>query len=75
MTETEFKKLTPGKTLLKTVIDGKETTVLFKFFLCDPNNFDGYWLLVTTDLSNPSPSEIVEGDIETYDNLCEVVEF
>lgn len=74
MTEQEFNKIRPRKTILKTIIDGVEKTVLFKFFLCDKgSDFDGYSLCVTEDLSNPYPSEIVEGDIETYSNLCEIV--
>ena len=74
MTKEEFNKLRPRETILKTTIDGVEKTVLFKFFLCGKgNDFDGCWLCVTEDLSNPHPSEIVEGDIETYSNLCEVV--
>ncbi len=35
--------------------------------------FDGYWLCVTEDLSNPNPKEILDTDWETYDNLCEIV--
>ena len=73
MTTQEFNKLNPSKTILKTTINGVEWTVLFKFFLCNRDNFDGYSLCVTEDLSNPHPSKIVEEDIETYSNLCEVI--
>ena len=73
MTKQEFDKLNPGKTILKTTINGVEKIVLLKFFLCNRDNFDGYSLCVTENLSNPHPSEIVEGDIETYSNLCEVI--
>lgn len=74
MTKEEFNKLKPRKTILKTIINGVEKVVLFKFFLCDKgDDFDGYRLCVTEDLSNPYPSEMVENDIETYFNLCEIV--
>ena len=74
MTKQEFNVLRPSETILKTTIDGVEKIVLFKFFLCNKgDNFDGYWLCVTEDLSNPHPSKIVEKDIETYSNLCEIV--
>lgn len=72
MTEQEFNKLNPGKTLLKTTIDGVEKIVLFKFFICNKDDFDGYSLCVTEDLSNPYPSQVVKEDIETYFNLCEI---
>ena len=50
-----------------------EKEVLFKFFLCNPDNFDGYWLCVTEDMTNPEPAKILDTDWETYDNLCEIV--
>ena len=75
MTDEEFKKLSPGKSILRTKIDGVEKEVLFKFFRCNTKNFDGYWLLVTEDMSNPNPTEALEEDWETYANLCDVVSF
>lgn len=76
MTQEEFGKLIPGKSILRTKIHGEEKNVLLKFFLCDTSaDFDGYWLCVTEDLSNPNPKEFLNTDWETYDNLCEVVKF
>ena len=68
MTEYEFNQLVPCKSLVTTFIDGKQKIMLLKFFICDNGD---YSLCLTEDLSNPYPSEIVEGDIETYFNLCE----
>lgn len=73
MTQEEFEKLIPGKSILRTTIDGVEKEVLFKFFLCNPDNFDGYWLCVTEDMTNSEPAKILDTDWETYDNLCEIV--
>lgn len=76
MTQEEFGKLIPGKSILRTKIHGEEKNVLLKFFLCDTGaDFDGYWLCVTEDLSNPNPKEFLDTDWETYNNLCEVVKF
>ena len=75
MTEEQSSKLKPGKSILKTEINGVEKDVLFKFFLCNPDNFDGYWLCVTDDMKNPEPHKVLETDWETYYNLCEVVKF
>lgn len=76
MTQEEFGKLIPGKSILKTEINGEEKNVLFKFFLCNTGvNFDGYWLCVTEDFSNPNPQEVMNTDSETHVNLCEVIKF
>ena len=66
MTKEEFNKLVPRKSILKTKINGIEKEVLLKFFLCNTNDYDGYWLCVTEDLTNPKPDEILETDWETY---------
>ena len=77
MTDKEFRKLRPGKSIIKTIIDGVEKTMLFKFFLCNPPGepFDGYWMLCTEDMKNPEPYKILDSDWETYDNLCDVISF
>lgn len=76
MTQEEFSKLIPGKSILKTEINGEEKNVLFKFFLCNTEvNFNGYWLCVTEDFSNPNSKEILATDWETFYNLCEVIKF
>lgn len=75
MTQEDFNRLIPGKSILRTEINGVEKEVLFKFFLCNTDNFDGYWLCVTEDMTNPEPHKTLDSDWETYDNLCEVVKF
>lgn len=76
MTQEEFGKLIPGKSILKTKINGEERNVLFKFFLCNTGvNFDGYWLCATEDFSNPNSKEILATDWEIFYNLCEVIKF
>lgn len=75
MTTDEFDKLRPGKSVLRIFIDGKEKEVLFKFFICNiGEHYDGYWLVVTEDMSNPEPQKVLENDIETFFNLCQVIE-
>lgn len=75
MTKEQFDRLIPGKSILKTEIVGIKKEVLFKFFLCNTEKFDGYWLLITDDMTNPEPHEVLETDWQTYYNLCEVVKF
>lgn len=75
MTKEQFDRLIPGKSVLKIEINGVEKEVLFKFFLCRPENFDGYWLLVTDDMKNLEPYKVLDTDWQTYYNLCEVVKF
>jgi hypothetical protein len=75
MTQEEFNKLIPGKSIVKTTIDGIEKTMLFKYFLCNIDNFDGYWMLCTENMETKSPLEREDSDLETYANLCEVVSF
>jgi hypothetical protein len=75
MTKEQFDRLIPGKSILKTEINGVKKEVLFKFFLCHPDKFDGYWLCVTDDMKNPELHEVLETDWQTYYNLCEVVKF
>ena len=76
MTQEKSKQLIPGKSILKTKINGVEKDVLFKFFLCKTgDDFDGYWLCVTEDLTNPEPRKQLDTDFETYYNLCEIVKF
>lgn len=75
MTDKEFERLVPGKSILRTEINGVIKEVLFKFFLCNPGNFDGYWMCVTEDMTNPEPQKVIDTDWETYSNLCEVVKF
>lgn len=73
MTQKEFEKIIPGKTIIRTTDDNKE--MLVKFFLCDPENYDGYWLCCTEDLTNPYPSEIKEDDWNIYADKSEIVRY
>lgn len=75
MTEEEFKKVQPGKTILKVKTHEGDKTMLVKFFLCDIEGFNGYWMLCTEDLSNPYPREIKEEDWDVYTNDAEIISF
>ena len=75
MTQEEFRKLVPGKSILRTKINGIEKEVLFKFFLCNKKGFDGYWLCVTEDMTNPEPTKVLDTDIEVCYDKCEIVKF
>ena len=73
MTHEEFNNLVPGKSVLKTNINGVPTNVLFKCYIYHHDTED-YSLCTTQDFSNPEPYKILETDWETYSNLCEVVQ-
>lgn len=73
MTQEEFDKIIPGKTIIRTTDYNKE--MLVKFFLCNPENYDGYWLCCTEDLTNPYPSEIKEDDWNIYADKSEIVKY
>ena len=36
-------------------------------------NFDGYWMCCTEDLTNPYPDEVTDYDWSIYENHAEVV--
>lgn len=72
MTQEEFEKIKPGKTIIKS--DGVE--MLVKFFACNPGEkFDGYWLCCTEDLSNPFPTEFKDDDWNIYPDSCELIKY
>lgn len=75
MTQQEFNRLIPGKSILKTEINGVEQNVLFKAFLCNPDDFSGYWILATNDTPSPEPFKILDTDFQKYAEECEVVSF
>lgn len=63
MTDEEFKKIRPGKTIIMAHSpEGESKKMLVKFFLCNPDDFDGYWLCCTEDFSNPYPNDITDDD-------------
>ena len=74
MTQAEFNKLSPGRTILDVETDEGVKRMIFKFFLCNPEIFDGYWLCCTEDLSNPYPNEEKEDDWEVSFEYTEIVD-
>ena len=74
MTQAEFNKLSPGRTILDVETDEGIKRMIFKFFLCNPEIFDGYWLCCTEDLSNPYPNEEKEDDLEVSFEYAEIVD-
>lgn len=46
-----------------------------KFFLCNPENYDGYWLCCTEDLTNPYPNELKDDDWNIYADKSEIVKY
>lgn len=75
MTRDDWNKISPGKTILSVETDEGEKKMLLKFFLCNSENFDGYWMCCTEDLSNPYPEEIKEDDWNVYMEHAEVISF
>ena len=75
MTDKEFEKVRPRKTVVKIKTDDGEKILLVKFFLCyTGEDYDGYWMCCTEDMSNPYPDEIREDDWQVYANNAEIVE-
>lgn len=75
MTEEEFKKVRPGKTIIKVHTSEGDKTMLVKFFLCDRSRFDGYYMCCTEDLSNPYPTKATEEDWDVYIDKSEIIDF
>ena len=75
MTLEEFKKVTPGKTIISVKTNEGEKTMLVKFFLCDRDKFDGYWMCCTEDLSNPYPREQRDDDWNVFTNNSEIIKY
>ena len=74
MTSEEFAKLIPGKSVIKTVNEnGESKELLFKFFVCDQDDYQGYYMCCTEDMSNPEPHKITDTDIFTYANISELI--
>lgn len=49
--------------------------MLVKFFLCNRDNFDGYWMCCTEDLSNPYPTKQMEDDWDVYVNNADIISY
>lgn len=76
MTDKEFEKIRPGKTILNVKTNEGNKKMLVKFFMCNQgSNYDGYWLCCTEDLKNPYPQECREEDWDVYINNCEVISY
>lgn len=75
MTQKEFNKIIPGKTVIKAIINEEPKEMLVKCFLCNPENYDGYWLCCTEDMTNPYPYELKEDDWNIYADKSEIVRY
>ena len=75
MTREDWNKISPGKTILDVETDNGYKKMLVKFFMCNTENFDGYWLCCTEDLTNPYPNEVTDDDWDVYKNNTEVIKF
>ena len=75
MTREDWNKISPGKTILDVETDNGYKKMLVKFFMCNTENFDGYWLCCTEDLTNPYPNEATDDDWDVYKNNAEVIKF
>jgi len=75
MTNNEFKKVVPRKTIVNAHTDEGNKKMLVKFFLCNQDNFDGYWMCCTEDLSNPYPNEVTDDDWDVYPNNADIINF
>lgn len=76
MTDKEFKRLVPGKSIVRGKVEGDETerTFLLKFLMCfTGDDYDGYWMCLTEDMTNPEPTKVLDTDIFGFANLIEVV--
>ena len=77
ITSEEFGKIIPRKTVIKADTEDKGIVdLLVKFFACNSENYDGYWVVCTDDFSNPNPSTINSTDYNIYINqIIEIVKF
>lgn len=75
MTREDWNKISPGKTILDVETDNGYKKMLVKIFMCNTENFDGYWLCCTEDLTNPYPNEVTDDDWDVYKNNAEVIKF
>lgn len=53
MTLEDFNKLSPGRTIIDVKTDEGVKRMIFKFFMYNTENFDGYWLCCTENIMNP----------------------
>lgn len=75
MTKEEFNKVCPRKTIISVKTKEGEKKMLVKFFLCNSEKYDGYWMCCTEDLTNPYPTEIREDDWDVYANNAEIISY
>ena len=75
MTDKEFERVVPRKTIVNVHTDEGDKKMLVKFFLCNQDNFDGYWMCCTEDLTNPYPTEVKEDDWDVYSNNADIISY
>ena len=75
MTDKEFEKVVPRKTIVNVHTDKGDKKMLVKFFLCNRDNFDGYWMCCTEDLSNPYPDKQMKDDWNVYANNADIINY
>jgi hypothetical protein len=73
MTSIEFDKIRPGKTIVSVNTNEGNKTMLVKFFCCNTENYDGYWLCCTEDMTNPYPHVFKDEDWNVYINNAEII--
>ena len=71
MTREDWNKISPDKTILDVETDNARNNLRH----CNTENFDGYWLCCTEDLTNPYPNEVTDDDWDVYKNNAEVIKF
>lgn len=75
MTDKEFEMVVPRKTIINVHTNEGDKKMLVKFFLCNRDNFDGYWMCCTEDLSNPYPVKRMEDDWNVYANNADIISY
>lgn len=74
MTSQDFSKVIPGSTIINAKTNEGIKRMIVKFFMCNTENFDGYWMCCTEDLTNPYPKEVRKDDFYIYANQAEIVD-
>ena len=75
MTSEEFNKVCPTKTIISVKTKESDKKMLVKFLLCNSEEYDGYWMCCTEDLTNPYPTEIRKDDWDVYANNAEIISY
>ena len=75
MTLEDLNKINPGKTILNVKTDDGYKKVLIMFFIYNPENFNGYWLGCTDDLSNLCPNEVTDDVLDGDANNAAIMSY